>query len=121
MRLWLKFDSQNPAVNSSGKPITLRIHGKPGRMPPGRGIYHNWGAFFDLGDSLEIPSGLDYKGNPDKEKPQLEWTVSFSTIYPYEYRKKKVRTLLQAYDGRGALVQINERGNLQTTDEVDDQ
>lgn len=110
MRLWLKFDSQNLSVNSSGRPITLRIHGKPSRMPPDRGIYTNWGAFFNLGDSLDIPNGLDHKGFYDKagirdmEQPQLEWTIYFCTIYPLEFFKGKVRTLIQAYDGKGAYI-----------------
>jgi len=93
MRLWLKFDSPNPAVNSAGRQMTLRVHGKPGRMPPDRGIYNNWGAFFDLGDSLEIPNGFSHKGNLDKEKPQLEWTIYFQTIMPFKYREQKTRTL----------------------------
>ena len=69
MRLWLKFDSLNPAVCAAGRPISMRIKGKPGRMPPDRGIYSNWGAFFDLGDSIEIPNGLNHKGNPNLDLP----------------------------------------------------
>ena len=69
MRLWLKFDSSNPATNSAGPPNTIRIHGRPGRMPHERGIYKNWGAFFDFGDCLEITGGLDHKGNRDPEQP----------------------------------------------------
>ena len=69
MRLWLKFDSHNPAVNSAGHSQTIRVHGKPSQMPPDRGLYRNWGVFFDYGDSLEIASGLDHKGNKDVKQP----------------------------------------------------
>ena len=85
MRLWLKFDSSNPATNSAGPPNTIRIHGRPGRMPHERGIYKNWGAFFDFGDCLEITGGLDHKGNRDPDQPHLEWSIVFWTILPSEY------------------------------------
>ena len=49
MRLWLKFDSENIAVNSAAQKNAIRVVGKPRRMPPGRGIHLNWGAFFDVG------------------------------------------------------------------------
>lgn len=94
MRLWLKFDSQNPSVNAAGRATTLRIHGTPGRMPPDRGIFSNWGAFFDIGEYLEIPNGLDHKGNRNSELPMLEWTIYFQTIMPFEYRKNSRRTLV---------------------------
>ena len=68
MRLWLKFDSQNPACNSANAKNIITVYGKPGRMPPDRGIYRNWGAFFDLGDVLEINGGLNPKGNKKQGK-----------------------------------------------------
>ena len=120
MRLWLKFDSHNLAVNSAGRMNTISIHGKPGNMPPDRGIYRNWGAFFDLGDSIEIAGGLDHKGNRDPKEPQLEWTITFWTIYPAVYGKDATRTLVQAYDGRGAYIQLNEHGHIVAIDELDE-
>ena len=104
MRLWLKFDSRNPAVNSAGEANTIRILGNPGRMPPDRGIYRNWGAFFDLGDSIEISGGLNHKGNKDPSAPQLEWTITFWTMLPASYNSDSKRTLVQAYDGQGAYL-----------------
>ena len=103
MRLWLKFDSYNLAVNSAGRACTIRKHGKPGRMPPDRGIFKNWGAFFDLRDYLEIAGGLNHKGNKDPKLPQLEWTITFWTI-PSGYMMHQRRTLVQAYDGKGAYI-----------------
>lgn len=85
MRLWLKFDSQNPAVNSAGITNSIRVHGNPGRIPPDRGIYRNWGTFFDYDQSLEIAGGLDHKGNKNPDLPQLEWTITFWTILPFGY------------------------------------
>ena len=107
MRLWLKFDSQNLAVNSVGTANSIRIHGNPGRMPPDRGIYRNWGARFDFGDVIEIAGGgLDHKGNSEPNLPQLEWSITFWTILPAFYQTGKPRTLIQAYDGVGAYLQI---------------
>ena len=118
MRLWLKFDSTNPAVNSIGKGNTIIVHGKPGRMPPDRGIFHNWGAFFDFGDCLEISGGLDHKGNANPEQPNLEWTITFWTILPAVYNSLKDRILVQAIDGKGAYLMIDKEGHLVSIDEV---
>ena len=94
MRLWLKFDSKNHAVNSVGSNNLIRVHGSPGRMPLDRGIYRNWGANFDEGESLEISGGLDHKGNNDANLPQLEWSITFWTLLPAFYRANETRTLV---------------------------
>lgn len=48
MLVWLKMDSSNPCVNSamSDDFMILQV-GEPKRLPKDRGIYRNWGAFFD--------------------------------------------------------------------------
>lgn len=109
MRLWLKFDSANLAVTSAqhGKGSLLIKHGNPGRMPPDRGIYRNWGAFFDFGDCLEIAGGLNHKGNREQGKQQLEWSITFWTVMPAVYNSSAERVLVQAYDGQGAYVKID--------------
>lgn len=50
MRLWLKFDSANLALNSAGTTNVIQVVGKPGKMPPDRGIFRNWGCFVDFND-----------------------------------------------------------------------
>ena len=81
LRIWFKFDSANPGVNSGGMTNTIRIFGKPGRMPPDRGIYRNWGAFFDFGDALMISGGIDIMGSQD-QGTHLEFSITFWTILP---------------------------------------
>ena len=56
--LWLKFASNNLALNSSCTEDFVVQWGEPHRLPDGRGLYRNWGAFFDFNDVLEIPSGV---------------------------------------------------------------
>ena len=95
-------------MNSVGTANPIRIQGNPGRMPPDKGIYRNWGARFDIGDVLEIAGGgLDHKGNSEPDLPQLEWSITFWTVLPAVYQTGKSRTLVQAYDGIGAYLQIN--------------
>ena len=60
MSLWLKFDSYKVSVNSADNEIVLIEHGQPKRLPKERGIFRNWGAFFDFSDVLEIPGGLNF-------------------------------------------------------------
>ena len=58
MVLWLKFDAYKVGINSADTEKLLIEWGKPKRLPKDRGIFRNWGAFFDIGDVLEIPGGL---------------------------------------------------------------
>ena len=58
MTLWLKFDSVNPAVNSSGTMKTLYCIGSPKKLPPGFGIFRHWGAYFSGNDCIRIAGGL---------------------------------------------------------------
>jgi hypothetical protein len=60
--------------------------GKPKRLPKDRGIYRNWGAFFDEGDILEIPGGLDL--------PSKEWTISAWVILPMPFATGRRHTLI---------------------------
>ena len=47
MVLWLKFDSYKVGVNSADSEKLLTEYGRPKRLPKDRGIFRNWGAFFD--------------------------------------------------------------------------
>ena len=93
----MKFDAANPAVNSGGMTNTVRQFGKPGRMPPNRGVYRNWGAFFDFNDCLLISGGLDMVNL--KEDKNLEWSISFWTLLPFTYDTKQRRVLIQDVTG----------------------
>ena len=108
LRVWLKFDSANPAVNSGGMTNTVRTFGKPGRMPPDRGIYRNWGAFFDFGDSLLISGGVDIMGTGENH---LEWSITFQTILPAAYDTMQERVLVQNILGTGAYFALDDTGN----------
>lgn len=119
MRLWLKFDAANSSISSADCGKLIITHGKPGHMPPDRGIYRNWGTFFDFGDSLEIAGGFNHKGNKDTDQPQLEWSITFWTVLPAVYNGNEDRILVQAYDGKGAYVMIDKEGHLVSIDEVD--
>jgi hypothetical protein len=58
MLLWLKFSSKCLTINSACSEDNLVTWGNPYHLPDNRGLYRNWGAFFDYGDVLEIPGGL---------------------------------------------------------------
>lgn len=58
MVLWLKFANPKLTVNSACSNDFIIQWGDPYRLPEGRGLYRNWGAFFDFGDVLEITSGI---------------------------------------------------------------
>mmetsp|Transcript_29513 Transcript_29513/g.44871 ORF Transcript_29513/g.44871 Transcript_29513/m.44871 type:complete len:142 (+) Transcript_29513:1965-2390(+) len=58
MVLWLKFDNPRLTVNSACTDDNLIIWGEPNRLPQGRGLYRNWGAFFDFGDVIEVAGGI---------------------------------------------------------------
>jgi hypothetical protein len=48
MQVWLKMDAGNLCVNSaSGDDFMIIKEGDPARLPLDRGIYRNWGAYFD--------------------------------------------------------------------------
>lgn len=68
MILWLKFSNNKVIVNSACTEDFLVQWGEPLRLPDGRGLYRNWGAYFDYGDSIEVLGGL----RPDKKTPILK-------------------------------------------------
>lgn len=53
------------------------VHGNPHRLPEGRGLYRNWGAYFDFNEVIEIPGGLQTDGIIMEK-----WSISFWTIFP---------------------------------------
>jgi len=66
LRLWLKFDAGFPGLNSAsandheGHRITI-TEGEfkpPSRLPANRGMFSNWGVFFEFGNGLEIIGGI---------------------------------------------------------------
>ena len=66
LRLWLKFDSGFPGLDSAYScdfenqraTITEGNFKPPSRLPPNRGMFSNWGAFFEFGNGLEIIGGI---------------------------------------------------------------
>lgn len=58
MICWLKFANNRLTVNSACTDDHLIKWGEPHRLPKNRGLYRNWGAFFDFGDVIEIPGGI---------------------------------------------------------------
>lgn len=58
MVLWLKFSGDRLTINSACTLNHLVQWGEPHHLPMDRGLYRNWGAFFDFGDVIEIPGGL---------------------------------------------------------------
>ena len=81
--------------------------GKPGKMPPDRGIFRNWGCFLDFNDGFEIGGGLDICGetkseeigdeveeekanhllsSSTKEYLPLDFSILFHTLLPMAYK-----------------------------------
>ena len=88
MSLWLKFASDRLIINSACTEDFVIQWGQPHRLPEGRGLYRNWGAFFDFNDVLEVAGGLTTQ-NGLMER----WTISFWMILPltmYDTTKKHV-------------------------------
>lgn len=77
MVLWLKFANDRMLVNSACTNDHIVQWGEPTRLPPGRGLYRNWGGFFDFGDMLEICGGIQV---PTRVMEQ--WSISFWVILP---------------------------------------
>lgn len=86
MVVWLKFDAEKIPINSADNEILFLEHGAPKRLPKDRGLYRNWGAFFDFNDVLELPSPLLF--------PTAEWSISFWTLLPLSYLTGKRHTLV---------------------------
>eukprot|EP00347_Sterkiella_histriomuscorum_P003825 403362795 len=98
-----ELDSFKVGVNSADNDTVLVQQGNPKRLPKDRGIFRNWGAFFDFGDALEIPGGLNFQNG--------EWTISAWIILPITFDTGKRHTLAQGVDGRGAHFAIDETGS----------
>ena len=80
MVMWLKFDNPNNFNINSACTQDLIVHwGKPSGLPKNMGLYRDWGAFFDFGDVLEIPTGIAVTG-----MIMEAWTISFWTILPMD-------------------------------------
>ena len=48
MHIWLKMGAGNISVNTAaGDDFMVVKEGQPMRLPADRGIYRNWGGFFD--------------------------------------------------------------------------
>lgn len=102
--LWLKFASHNLCVNSANTNDMVIQWGEPFKLPPGRGLYRNWGAFFNFGDVLEIPGGVTAP-----RTLMYQWSISFWMILPMTvFDTKKKHVLVQSIHGQGAYVQIDE-------------
>ena len=72
MVCWLKFANNRLTVNSACTFDHLVKLGEPHRLPKDRGLYRNWGAFFDFGDVIEIPGGIHV------DRILMEkWSISF--------------------------------------------
>ena len=114
MVLWLKFANDKPTINSACTDDFLIQLGDPQRLPKGRGLYRNWGMFFDFGDVLEVPGGIKVPSVLMKQ-----WTISFWMILPLTmYNTSKKHVLVQNCQGTGAYVEIDETATtLQVIDE----
>lgn len=72
-------------------------------MPKDRGIYRNWGAFFDFGDVLEIPDPIVIETGC--------WSISVWLLLPITFETERRHTLVQAHNGRGAYLFVDETGS----------
>ena len=105
LRIWFKFDVSS-ICNAACINTTFRVHGKPTCLPPGRGIYRNWGYVFNKKDVISFPQGVKVSN------ARNEWTLIFWTILPpVDDDNRKPKTLIQSVEGKGAYFQIDEVGN----------
>ena len=75
--------------------------GAPQRLPKERGIFRNWGAFFDFNDVLEIPhGGLSF--------PHREWSISVWITLPITYETGRKHILVQSIEGTRAHLAVDE-------------
>ena len=86
MLLWLKFDAHKVGVNSSSMDNMLIQYGNPQRLPKDRGIYRNWGAFFDFSDLLELPDPITID--------EGLWSISVWLILPMTYETEQDHILI---------------------------
>lgn len=108
MICWLKFGHNNLIVNSACTRDYLMIQGSPKRLPEGRGLYRNWGAYFDFNEIIEIPGGIQTEGIIMER-----WSISFWTILPLpnlgglDDKVKPKHVLIQNVNGTGAYIQVD--------------
>ena len=77
MLCWLKFGNDRLILNSACADDRYVKYGNPHRLPKNRGLYRDWGAFFDFGDVIEIPGGIT--------APNIlmdKWSISFWVVLP---------------------------------------
>ena len=88
--------------------------GDPKRLPVDRGIYRNWGAFFDEGDILSLSNGgLGF--------PRDQWTITAWITLPIVKFKNSGRrhVLVQPISGKGIHLMVDETGSrLGSIDEI---
>lgn len=89
MVVWLKFASPCLTVNSACTDDVFVHWGQPHRLPENRGLYRNWGAFFDYGDVIEIPGGVQVNS-----VIMEQWTISFWMVVPLFLEAKKAHVLV---------------------------
>jgi hypothetical protein len=77
MLCWLKFGNDRLILNSACADDRYVKYGNPHRLPQNKGLYRDWGAFFDFGDVIEIPGGIT--------APHIlmdTWSISFWVVLP---------------------------------------
>jgi len=89
LELWLKFESNNFTLDSANIRIP-KLYGSPLKLPPEKGMYRNWGVFFNFGDLLVLDNPIEFSQN--------KWSVSFwLTVPPVDTGRQ--HTLLQGISG----------------------
>jgi len=102
MCLWMKFDS-NRLVNESSNCSHIAELGKPQLLPPGKGLYDNWGVFVNYGDVFEVSNRSALLGR--------QWSISVWVLIPV-LNTGVFHTLIQNVHGFGGFLVIDEEGKM---------
>lgn len=101
MCLWMKFDS-NRLVNDSSNCSHVAELGKPQLLPPGKGLYDNWGVFVNYGDVFEVSNRSALRDR--------QWSVSVWVLMPV-LNTGAFHTLIQNIHGFGGFLVIDDEGS----------
>lgn len=94
MQLWLKFSTNYLSLDSANIQ-TPKLFGKPHKLPLGKGMNQNWGAFFGFGDLLVLDKPIRF--------PSHAWSISFWMTTPVVDTGKQ-HTLVQSAKGHRYVV-----------------
>lgn len=99
LQLWIKLETQSFALDASNV-RSPRLYGSPIKLPPYKGMYNGWGAFFNFGSLITLDRPIEF--------PTDQWSISFWMLIP-TIDTGNVHTLVQGVNGTRFVV-VNRTG-----------